>query len=320
MEINHIWSIVGITISAGFGIWGIYIAIRHRYPGRITFVTEQIIELFDDIGDTLPGLSVTYNNDEVSKNLVLLNGALINTGSIDISQSNIEKPISLRLPDDFKWLNAKIINTSSDLNANVEITEDGNIVFDVGLFRKKEYIRFHALAEVPLGEADKLKSSSKLLSNAISFYHRITNTRKIDTSELDVISKRRFRRFLIPVAMIFLVGVGMLIFIQFVDKSEALGFNYLTNQEKSEPIMVTAKIEDGQVKLRSTTDETELSEPLEVFWGKVTGLVIVDDKKYEIMVPLILVAYVGIPLLFLVFLFISRRRTQRLLRILEIET
>ena len=101
MEINHIWSIVGITVSAGFGVWGIYLAIRHRYPGRITFVTEQLIELFDDIGNTLPGLSVVYNNEEVSKNLVLLNGALINTGSIDISPSNIEKPISLRLPNEF---------------------------------------------------------------------------------------------------------------------------------------------------------------------------------------------------------------------------
>lgn len=320
MEINHIWSIVGITVSAGFGIWAIYLAIQYRYPGRITFVTEQLIELFDDIGNTLPGLSVVYNNDEVSKNLVLLNGALINTGSIDISPSNIEKPISLRLPNDFKWLNAKIINTSNDLAANVEITEDGNIIFNLGLFRKKEYIRFHALAEVPLGEADKLKSSSKLLSNAISFYHRITNTRKIDTSELNVISKRKFRRDLISFAIVLFMGVGMSIYVQFVDKCEVLGFNYLTNQEKSEPIVVTTKIEDGKVTLRSTTDETELSEPLEVFWGKVTGLVIVDLKNRERMVPFILVTYVGIPLLILVFLFISRRRTQRLRRIMEIET
>ena len=281
-------------------------------------MTEQLIELFDDIGNTLPGLSVVYNNEEVSKNLVLLNGALINTGSIDISPSNIEKPISLRLPIEFKWLNAKIINTSSDLAANVEINEDGNIIFDIGLFRKREYIRFHALAEVPLGETDKLKSSSKLLGNAISFYHRITNTRKIDTSELDVISKRRFRRLLVPLAVMILMGVGVSIFYQFIDKHEVLGFSYITSQEKGESIMVATNIEDGQVKLRSTTDDTEFAESLDVFWGKVTGPVIVDDKKHEFMVPLILIAYVGIPLLVLVFLLISRRRTQRLRRILEI--
>jgi hypothetical protein len=84
VESGTIWSIIGIFISVIFGLIGIYLTIRSKYSGRVTFVNEQTIELFDAIGNSLDKLAVTYNGSAVNENLVLLNGAFINSGKFDI--------------------------------------------------------------------------------------------------------------------------------------------------------------------------------------------------------------------------------------------
>jgi len=160
MNIDIFWAVLGIGVSTVFGIWGIYLAVRYRYPGKVTMVNEQLIELFDDIGNSLPGLSVTYNNNEVSKNLVLLSAAFVNTGKLDIAPKMIEKPISISLPDGFNWLTAKIIDTSKDLNASVDIDDDGCATFSMGLFRRFEGVRWTPT----IGQ---LKARNKLRTRAV---------------------------------------------------------------------------------------------------------------------------------------------------------
>ena len=59
MPLEIFGSVLGISISVIFGVIGIYLTIKSRYPGQITFVNEQTIELFDAVGSTVDGLSVT---------------------------------------------------------------------------------------------------------------------------------------------------------------------------------------------------------------------------------------------------------------------
>lgn len=120
--------------------------IRSKYSGRITFFNEQTIELFDAIGNSLDKLAVTYNGSAVNENLVLLNGAFINSGKFDITKDMVEQPITITLPEGYKWLTGRIVD--SNVKAEFIQVDDNNVSISTGLFRCGEYIRFHALAQL----------------------------------------------------------------------------------------------------------------------------------------------------------------------------
>ncbi len=168
---SPIWVLVGIILT----IIGIFLTFKSKYSGKITFVNEQMIELFDAVGNSLDGLAVTYNGKSIEDNLVLLNGAFINTGKTDIAPEMVEQPITLKLPDGYKWLTGKLVD--SNITASLEI-KDNNIEISTGLFRCDECIRFQALAQIPVN------SISTKLDFALSFSHRITNTKTIDSMKL----------------------------------------------------------------------------------------------------------------------------------------
>ena len=221
MDNTTILSILGVAVSVLFGAWGIFLSIRNRYPGRITYVKEQTIELFDSIGKNLPDLSITYKNQKVKENLVLINGAFLNTGKIDISPSLAETPITMSLPKEFKWLTAKVVSTSKDLTAKLDFKDENNVILTPSLFRCGEYIRIQALAEVPMPidneDTSKEIKMGKHLEKALSFTHRIMNTRKIDQRKIndqDVYKKAKRSSIILlsaSIAAILVLGVTFLI-------------------------------------------------------------------------------------------------------------
>lgn len=177
MSTSDIFTFIGIVITFIFGIWGIVVVVRRRYPGEITYVKESYIGLFDSIVKNLPELSVLYNDKPVGQGLVLVKGAILNTGSKDITESMIEKKISLTLPDEFRWLTAKIVSCSQNVHAKIKI-EGQNLSFLTGLFRCNEFIRFQAIAEVPI-HPSKNERIERCLEKAITINHRIADTKKV---------------------------------------------------------------------------------------------------------------------------------------------
>src|SRR5260370_36557833 len=106
MSISSILGVLGVGIYLIFGAWGVYLSLVRRYQGKVTFVSEQTIGLFDAIVKNLPEMAVLYKGTPVSPNVVLIKGSLVNTGTKDISPSMIERPISLGLPAGSNWLSA----------------------------------------------------------------------------------------------------------------------------------------------------------------------------------------------------------------------
>ncbi|HHG3242823.1 hypothetical protein [Vibrio parahaemolyticus] len=206
MTSDVFWAVLGISVSVIFGVLGIYLTLRSRYPGKITFVNEQTIELFDSVGNTIEKLEVTYDNSEVNQNLVLLNGSFINSGKSDITVDMVEKPIHLSLPAGYKWLSGSMVQ--SDVDAELTLVDDRTIAISTGLFRKNEFVRFHALAQLPDSEDEK--SNSKKLKDSLTFSHRITNTANIDECEVDQTkaNKKYFRRRILPILAFVLIAVG----------------------------------------------------------------------------------------------------------------
>lgn len=175
MDTSTLLAIAGIIITVILGGWSIYLVLRRRYPGRITFIREDSIRLFDSIVRNLSDLNVLYKGKPVSETLVLLKGYFFNTGSKDISLPMVEENLAITLPEEHKWLAAKIVSSSPDVKSSVKISSDTSLMFDFGLFRCNEYIRFEALAEVPTGAQ---------LHNSLKFTHRIADTKRVDTKVL----------------------------------------------------------------------------------------------------------------------------------------
>src|SRR5437773_5069061 len=115
METGNVLGVLGILATVLFGIWAVVLAIKHRYPGRITLVRESCIGLFDAIVKNLPELRVLYNDAPVGKGLVLLKCAFVNSGSKDITAEMTEQRLALNLPTDHRWLAARIVGNSSEL-------------------------------------------------------------------------------------------------------------------------------------------------------------------------------------------------------------
>jgi hypothetical protein len=252
MSTPNILTIIGIAATIIFGIWGIIIVVRRRYPGEITYVKEAYIGLFDSIVKNLPELSVLYNNNPVGQGLVLVKGSILNTGSKDITESMIEQKISLSLPDEFRWLTAKIVGCSQNVHAEISI-EGQNLSFLTGLFRCNEFIRFQAIAEVPI-HPSKNERIERRLEKAIAINHRIADTKKVVS--VDLPNKRCGKHRVLSLFSLALVMTILLII------GLSLGFrrptaetHFITSDENSvsHEVVVEPKL-DGKIILKGVKD------------------------------------------------------------------
>jgi hypothetical protein len=177
-------TIFGVAVTCIFG----WLALRRRYPGRITYFEESSIGLFDSIVRNIDDLKVLYKDEPVSENMVLLKGYIMNTGAKDITRDMIEKPLTLKLPDGFRWLDAKVVPSRSVVEGKLQIKQATSAEFELGLFRVNEYVKFEALAQVPSSE-----SQSKIgyegnavtrLRERLKVEHRIADSRRVIHREI----------------------------------------------------------------------------------------------------------------------------------------
>jgi hypothetical protein len=176
MNMQSLLGMVGLGATIIFGIWAIIVTMRSNRRVQITFAHEFSIALIDDIARNLQELKITFHNEPIENDLVLMKGYLINAGKKDISLDMVEKKISFSLPEDFSWLECKIVNCSSGMTAQVIKLSESLIEFETGLWKSKEYMRFELLIKVPI------KTKMKRLEDVVTFKHRIT-----DSSEIQIV-------------------------------------------------------------------------------------------------------------------------------------
>ena len=187
--------ILGVIFTTVFGLWAVYLVLRHKDPGHVTFIKEDVIGLFDDIVRNLPDLQVLYKNKPVDKNLVLLKGYFVNTGRKDITADMVDDPLTIILPKEYLWLQAKVV--SGQVKANDPEIKNELLEFNLGrLFRCNEYLGFEALAEIPLSDhqsdEDGKQSYGKQLLDSLKFSHRIADTGKVDIKDLPPSIRKSF--------------------------------------------------------------------------------------------------------------------------------
>lgn len=188
MDTQTLIAVVGIIATIIFGIWAIAITIRYNRSVRITYADDQAIALTDDITHNFPNLSITYREQAVSENLVLLKGYFINSGKKDISREMVEQQITISLPDEYEWVECKVVECSPSLKAVATKLDKTHISFDTGLWKSKEYMKFEALAKVPVIIADPEHLPHEFptlrLRKSLMFIHRVADLAKIDKTRV----------------------------------------------------------------------------------------------------------------------------------------
>lgn len=242
----------------GLGIWQIIIAIRKRYPGKVTFVEENAIGLFNSIIKSFSEIKIQYNNLPISEQMIYLKASFINTGSIDLSTKDNSHKLKIELPNDYKWINCKITGHSKDIVCNLSNTSR-DLIFDFDLLRKNEFIQFEAFAEIK--NIDRPASNFR---KSLIFSHRIPNTAKIDKQsyldEEQIKDKRlEFRKNIIFATFFLFIVLGITTY-NYVTKSTDLNYKY-NEFEKEYVVKVTTK---GLDKIKLTDKDSNFEKTISI--------------------------------------------------------
>lgn len=269
MNTSYILAVLGIAATVVFGVWGIIIVVRRRYPGQLTYVKESYIGLFDSIVKNVPELAVLYNKMPVGQGLVLIKGAILNTGSKDITDTMVEQKLAFVLPADFRWLTAKVVGSSGSVKASIAI-QDNSLIFSTGLFRCNEFIRFQAIAEAPIDSAAEDKKTATIeerLDKAISITHRIADTQKVAKVELPTSrsGKRRVSRYLLMAGIVTVLWVVMCCTLLW--HGIPADTHYIVNDTNGMPHEVAASTRlNGNVSLKGVSDSFSQQTTIENFY------------------------------------------------------
>lgn len=214
-------SIAGIIISALFGIWGIFLALRRvKYPASLTFVLEQSVALLDDFATKIPNLAVLYKNTPINKNVVLISGYLVNDGNVDITPAMTEMPLTCNLPGNCSWLEFKVTNTATALQVTSTLLSPTAVQIGLGLFRRDESFSFQALA---LLDDDHAKKKPVEFTGSLKWSHRIASLGTVKTMQMpEPETKTKRQRLMRKAVMILFAG-----FYMFFGFSQVTGFGPL---------------------------------------------------------------------------------------------
>jgi hypothetical protein len=320
MDTSTLLAITGLSATVILGGFSIYLLFRtQKYPGRITFVKEACIGLFDAFVRNPTDLSILYQNKPVGENLVLLKGCFLNTGTKDISPEMIEKQISITLPEGYRWLAVTVVSTSSHVKSQAQIDNDREIKFDSGLFRRREHISFEAIAEVP-DNRDTERSNTDpadALEAAMEFRHRITDTQKINKQEVQ--SNTQHRKYTILVWMsasqvsimfIVLCMLGVLIWL----KGMPADIHYLLNLDESQSVEVTLTPRlNGNVDVKGVDTDYKETIPIETFFNDRKWQPISVARK-DFLESLIMICVVALLFLALLVFIVWQKRKDASLR------
>ncbi len=323
MSLSTILMVIGLLATVLLGVLGLYIMTRRKYQGQVTFVRESCIGLFGSIVKNMSELAVQYKGTPVAQGLVLIKGSFLNTGAKDISDVMVEEDIAISLPDKFKWLTAKIISASPKVQANVNVTEKA-ISFDIGLFRRKEYIRFEALAEVDTEDSPDRKeeeSIEKRLINSLSITHRIADTQKIKKKDLSLsdYTRKRLKRRFIPLGITIFLGIVFFVGFYFLGFPAKLHFIVPVESGNTIEVKVIAR-SDGTLRIKGVDDKSyrKTVSPENFFGASNIMAKVVPDKKAKFIMVLAPLLYIIAPLIFAGFIYREYKQAKKLLLLLGI--
>jgi len=318
MNLSLLLTILGLLLTIVFGFLSIDLFKRKRYPGKITFVRQANISLFNSIVKNFQEISILFESNPIKENLIYIKGSFINDGDIDIEGEKIEKPISLTLPKGLRWVNCKITSQSKDFICKFEIHSETDLEFIFGLFRKSEFFQIEAIIEAL---DDKLNHEN--IFEELKFQHRIANTQKISVTTLLTESQMKNKKgkiksnIITTAVQMLLPTVISLIFIVFL-KSADIHYKYNLNGQIIEYKAAAKK--NGQIELTDIATNEDNLIPIEKFQKKENYILFIPDisiwqriKGSWYIIPI----YFFLVILFIGFDYWELRKSNKIYKILK---
>ncbi|MHB8798254.1 MAG: hypothetical protein ACYDBY_07315 [Thermoanaerobaculia bacterium] len=307
---------LGVVATVIFGAASVYLVLRRRYPGRLAFLVEKEISLFEDIARNLPELSVAYDGKPVSETLVLLRAVVLNRGDKDITAEMAARPLELALPEGFVWRTARLVRTSADVRATATIADPRRLLLDLGLFRRDEHLTLEAVAEVPAlsGKQNKARGRGAVLSDAITFHHRIADTAPVETGAFPSPPRPAERRQVIAMLINVVVMLGIVLLARFFSQNGE--FRFLLDQSGQPVARQASPYRDRRVQLEREAEHPKSIISLEEFQSRLKGVVIVPSTAEKRLLSLVALAGVA-TLLFALPVLVAWRRSREYRRLLE---
>jgi len=296
MDANLTLGIASAALTVAFGAWGVYLAVRTRYPGRISVVIQDNIPLFEQIVESVEGLAVSFRGKPVQPGVTLLKLAFVNEGTTDISPAMVEQRITLALPENYEWLAASVPSSSPDVTSAVNL-QPQIATLELGLFRRGEFVRVDLI-----GQAVSALDTRDRLYELLTMSHRIQNlqTIRIRYFQPDPRVAKRLRWATIILA----AGVVLTSFIMLdlfkLPMPGHLEYFAVTDGARSEWVEVLPRA-DGNVSIMPISGRgSSRTLPASVFYTtRVRQARSVPTDRFELTFTITMVAvYVGIPALF----------------------
>lgn len=169
-------SIVLSTIFAIVITW--YFTRKQMKKNEITHFFINSYDVGKGLHNEFPKFQLTYDNKELSNEVLVLKGGFINTGRNDITGLKNDSDINIILPKGCSFREIKIKQLSDDLGVTISNNRDPNII-SIGIDEKYmsgESFEYTAIIET----TEEIKN----LHSKIEFKHRIPNTSKIKSKDI----------------------------------------------------------------------------------------------------------------------------------------
>ena len=203
-----LFNTISIALTIFFGLLAIFAYVdQKRFKYSIFFgllESYSFIKKSDNIDVKLSHRNTEYDNAFVLKT------ELSNSGKNDIDNSKIKKPISIILPDDYKWIDFAISDEVNLPEASATKINDNEIMLTWELLKSGESIKTEAFVTSKNVSETKESITAIKFFNDIKLDYRISNIRKIRKTQPKEQKKKRLL-FLLYLAvlgcMLILTGI-----------------------------------------------------------------------------------------------------------------
>ncbi len=177
MSANTTGIVIGIA-SIVIAILIYFLQRRIRYPGKLKYALVETWKVMSESPNGYGDLSLKYNDYEIKEELNYVKFIVYNNRSYDYSSGDSDNPVRVTLPDGCKWIDAKVVGHSEEIQA--EIVNKGGKELDLTfkLLRKNEFIEVDGLME------SKSQIGLEDLAKVIEVRHRIPNVATVKNTAL----------------------------------------------------------------------------------------------------------------------------------------
>lgn len=213
--------------SAVIAILLYFLQRRIKYPGQLRFVVIETWKVMSSSPKAYKDLSLKFNDCEIKEDLEYVKFMMYNVRSYDYSSGDEGAPVRLTLPDDYKWIDAKIVNRSEEVQAEIVDITSKELSVRFKLLRKNEFIELEGLLE------RKAKTTLREIADVIKVHHRIPNVASVKNVALvDSNEYQKAKSYLRTFGVVLFLFLSILLYSLVIKPASPIKFKNVNTGEK----------------------------------------------------------------------------------------